>query len=705
MKRIKRITKGTLKYFIAPFLLLILFIAASFITLILLFPRDKALDIVQSEAERIIGQKVSIERINYGIGGIYLKNVSIVDIANNQPIVRCDSIRLSISLRALLSKTILISDISLNNPEITLSYTENKWNIESVLDKLLTKTTSVPTAPEKIQTKIKHIDISNCTINLQSTPNDLTPFTGKYIVSLTILEPTTLPLTIENVKISLPQNRGIISTKSFMIKENMNEVNVVGEFNLEEVTLPWLFNWLRSPEVTYKSVSGTLRNGFFSEKVVTGNFEGQVVLANNQACSTKAAFSSIIENDHQDLKLTDMEITTGRSKINLAYLTLSPSISFSANSISSNNADLAVLVPDFPRSILFGVNGSVFYSAKSYSADLVFTNVEFSEDGYSIKCEKLPVSTKNGTFSIDNLPISLNGFPSYLSATTGRSVNDISINLVVPKYEIKSKQSQNSSENNSNKQISAPDFTGLPYSIKGSILVKNFMYDDLPLNDISLIFATTPSGITIPRFSAQFYESSLSGNTTISLRKNNPSIDSNFNISNFKIQRISQINKEFTGRFYGVAQCRGHFIFNPFSSNPIEKSLQGKIDFSVTNGKIANTGLQNQLGIFLDALKYKLSDLEFNTIKGSIAVNNSNFLVQSIIFNAPDIRLSASGTISNNDMLETKLTLEFNNTFIQDLPNPALLTLNKYKIGKWFTIHILTKGEISKGKHDIKIIE
>jgi len=160
------------------------------------------------------------------------------------------------------------------------------------------------------------------------------------------------------------------------------------------------------------------------------------------------------------------------------------------------------------------------------------------------------------------------------------------------------------------------------------------------------------------------------------------------------------IHENRTGRIFGNAKARGNLRFNPFLQN-IEDSLQGKCDFQISNGKIANTGIQDQLGIFLDPLKYKLKDLEFNTISGSITISGKSYRFNPLVFTSPDIRLMAEGSVTNKDTLDSKITLEFDNTFIQDLTNPAaMLALNRYKKGKWYTRHFAIKGNISEGKYD-----
>ena len=200
-------------------------------------------------------------------------------------------------------------------------------------------------------------------------------------------------------------------------------------------------------------------------------------------------------------------------------------------------------------------------------------------------------------------------------------------------------------------------------------------------------------------------DAQITGSANIDLSAS-PLVETKLSIDDLKVQNISSLYKQAEGRIFGNARARLDLSFRPTDKNPID-TITGSCEFAVTGGKVANTGVQNALGIWLDSLKYKLKDLEFNTISGSVAVDRGNVDIRSLIFNSPDIRIMVDGKILRRTDLSAKLMLEFNSTFIQDIPNPAvaLIQINGYKKGKWYTIPRQVKGNISEGKYDTSEIK
>jgi len=140
--------------------------------------------------------------------------------------------------------------------------------------------------------------------------------------------------------------------------------------------------------------------------------------------------------------------------------------------------------------------------------------------------------------------------------------------------------------------------------------------------------------------------------------------------------------------------------FRVAGGQELTKSLKGKMEFTIQNGKVANTGIQNGLGIWLSELKYKLKDLEFNTIHGNFNIAGNNYYINAFSFTAPDIRLNLEGYLNRNLEGDMKMDLEFTKNFILDLPNPAFLQLNKYKRGGWYSIPFQIKGkDITESKN------
>ena len=169
--------------------------------------------------------------------------------------------------------------------------------------------------------------------------------------------------------------------------------------------------------------------------------------------------------------------------------------------------------------------------------------------------------------------------------------------------------------------------------------------DNLDFKNIECAYDLSGKMLSLPRLRFEFLDATVSGSASADLAGKTPVVDTKMAFDNLKIQNLSTIEKELTGRLFGNAKGRIAVSFTPLADNPAE-SIKGTCDVAVTNGKVANTGIQDALGVWLDPLKYKLKDLEFNTISGNFQMDKGNVGVKTLIFNSPDIRVMVDGDVS-----------------------------------------------------------
>jgi hypothetical protein len=347
------------------------------------------------------------------------------------------------------------------------------------------------------------------------------------------------------------------------------------------------------------------------------------------------------------------------------------------------------------------VSGSFSKYGKSTNAQLSFKNVGIGSNNKYIENLTAELSIKSNQIFAQNISATILGYNAELSIATTGDINSgaiVNINfdeLDIPTIITRIGGSKGNSTTN-------PKINSIPYTLRGILSAKKVRYDNINLSNVSVTYSMMPGLLVLPKFTFQYYESQVLGSSTIDIFHANPVCSVELNVNDFKMQHLADFSKELNGRLFGVAKAKATLSFNPLSQKPID-TLQGKCSFSISNGKLANTGIQNKLGVFLDPLKFKLKDLEFNTINGAILFQGSVIQLQTFVFNSPDIRLIVEGSVTQRDYIDSSITLEFNNVFIQDLPNPALLTLDKYKKGKWFTVNFSTKGKISDDNYSISI--
>lgn len=696
MKRVKKITKVTFKYFIVPSIVLIFLVIFSAAATLYFFPKDKVISILSGRIEHALDRKVHISDIKYKIGGFSLRDIRIMDDKKNTDVfLSANEVSLRVSIRALLKGNIDISGIKIDGLNGTVSYENGTWNIESIINSI--SRNIQPDSSSTLDTKIAYISFENAKMNLISAPLEMKPLVGSYLISGTINSPGSQPLIVNDFNIVMPYNRGSIFSQQITISPLNDSFKIKGNIELNKCALSWLYSWGEVDFLPFSLVSGICTDTEISKNEIKGRFQGNSYLKNKRKLDANGEFSANISPVM--VRIKNVKASVDSSTAEASYINaLKGKVSLGIKSMNIKLNEIIPLFLDIPSNYISGnASGSFNYTGTDINSDIVIKNFNYGGEFKYIEIPEAKIVLKNGLLTPLTLNTKIIDQSGTISiASTNNVLKDIILNFTFPTLDLDKIPISDSKNSNIN-------IRPLPFNIRGNLTVKKANYQSYAFSDISAIYNTTNTGISIPRYSLQYYESTAVGKATIDFTGINRGINIETSITGFKVQRIGEHYKDIESRFFGVAKGKAALIMDPFSSKPLIDTLHGKVNFTISNGKVVNTGIQNQLGAFLDPLKFKLRDLEFNWISGNIFINGQSLIMQSMVFNSPDIRLICDGSIQQSNILDSKMTLEFNNNFIQDIPNPALLTINKYKKGKWYTVNFTTKGKISDNNYNIDI--
>jgi hypothetical protein len=704
VKLIKKITKGTFKYFFIPLITLSFIVILGAVALFYFFPKDKLLTMITAEGESFLKRKVLIRDISYNLRGVTLTDCSLLKSVNpaDSALVSADSIALRISLTELINNKIKIRSIVIKGLNLNLVNEKEKWNLEDPINEIAESKSEG--SESKTKTEIDYIQLENAHISVKNPPEAIKPLAGDYEFNGTLRFPDNT-LSIKDFSLRLPEARGFIESNEMIISPLGKDFKIKGTAKLTEASLGWIYKWKNIDFLPYSHATGIATELFISAKEVSGHFDGNGFIKGRPPIRTSGSFH--VNNETSAFKLIDLSAQTGKTTAKVKYVNVPPKSdpSFSVSSIDGNLEELMPLIPYAPNGISGKVTGSLSIEGKSITCDISLKNGRFGEKSEIIGIPSADLSMKGNILKIENLPVLLYGQKASVSIAAPESIfkeiianvkcNELDLNKAFPVSD-----SQESSKSVQSK--TEPPSSEIPLRLRGSIEAQKIIYNGYIFTKVFAVYDAAKWGVQIPRFSSQFLDATITGSSSLDFSRKSPGCDFRFTINDLKVQRLAEIKKDLEKRIFGIGQARGSFRFNPFTEKP-EETLQGRIEFQITNGKVANTGIQDELGVFLESLKYKLKDLEFNRINGTINLAGKSMQFNPLVFNSPDIRLMAEGNVLQGDILDSKMTLEFNNTFIQDLPNPALLALNKYKKGKWFTVNFTAKGKFSEGKYDVKI--
>ncbi len=368
---------------------------------------------------------------------------------------------------------------------------------------------------------------------------------------------------------------------------------------------------------------------------------------------------------------------------------------FSVSNLNYSISDLRQLESSIPSGFTGNLKGNLSYNSSKFNG-----RIQISECSYKDRTEvfsglNTEVELVNNVFKKKSIPVKIFGSNFNVSlAATDSNFKSIYVFIKGNKLDV------NNISLSGGK--SSSDFS-FPVNISGKIQVGEIIYDKFLFKNNHADFAASGKTIKLNRVDTSLLSGSLNGSGKIELSGDFPTAHINARFNGMKVNDLKFTNDNLNNRLFGFADGSVNLGFG-FRENMTE-TLKGNATFSVSKGKVVNTGIQNGLIIFLAELRYKLKDLEFSKIYGNIDVNGRDLTINSFIFNSEDIRLSMNGKI-NSDLSANNLSmkLEFNNHFIKDIPRPAIAFYNEYLSGRWYTIPFLLNGNITDSKN-IKMLK
>jgi len=651
-----------------------------------LFPRERVRALAAERAEKALKRKVVIGGIDYSIRGIYLNDVTVHDGPTEKDgvLAKAEQSRISMSLNALLRLRFDLNYISLEGFRLNIAWKDGVSNLGRLLEDIAREKTST-------KTKIKYINLAGARVSLVNPPDDLKPLAGTYGISGTadITDPKNIE--VSDCVIHLPEKRGTLRTGTIHIEAgDGGAFTVKSDVKLDDCSLLWVYGWKSGGPLPFRSFDGTVKDLVVTPGEVTGHARGASQLPGGRLLTVDGFCKVTIPTRHTLVYNASGE--TGKSTAQLKTLSILKSGDIDRLVLPKLNVDftdIRDLLPFLPNS-LYGT------AAGSLSLENGVVNAELKITGASLGHRKKIVSDINDTFRVvnntfqkENIGVTVLDTPFRISvATTGKNFSSMVVNAEAREMTIDTGKDTDAGLDFSNVTI--------PVAVTGRVNLQKLDIDRYRFSQAFVAFSTRRKQVSINRVSARFMGGDIEGRGQIDFSRNAMDIETSFSFERVRVQNIAELSEKFKNRFFGTAKGRADLGLRASKGEETLKSMKGRLEFTITSGKLVDTGIQNGLGAVLSDMRYKLKDLEFDSIYGNFNILGSNYYVNLFQFEAPDIRLKLDGYFNRDLEGDMKMELEFNKNFIQDLPNPALLRLNTYKHGSWYTIPFRIKGNITQ---------
>ncbi len=658
----------------------------------LFFPKDKISSMIVSKARSTLNRHIEVGKIDYSAGGIKIHSVQIheTDSRESEVMISIKSVSVRFSLLSLLKEDFQLKKIYFNEADINIRYDNGKYNLKSLIDDMKQNSSGESASKPDIK-------FSNCRVNLLSTENEYIPACGTYLFGGDISFDGEI-VEADNFSVKLPETRGNIETEFIVTKENDKSV-ISGNLNIQKLRLDWLYKIKDITGLPFVEANGKLSAFVLKDGIIEGKAEAKSQMSKGGFLEAEGRLK--INFSEKNITVDNGEAVLNQSKAKVSYLniiTTGPQINFTAPSADLTLPDIFQYLDFIPSGIDGHYKGAVSYRAHKLSIEGELSNGSFLKSKNLITGVNSKISVKNNIFAHENIPFTFRNKTAAISiASLDESLENIAANISISDAEtddfalLGDSLGQNKSSQSKT-------------TIKGTLSLGRMKFKKGVAEKVTLKFSKSGNALSVPSasfslfdalFAGEFYISDLSG-------KGNGNFKMRF--SNLKIQKLSELDENFSDRAFGIAEGKAEGYFS-LSAKNISDELNYHSEFSITNGKITNTGLQNNLGFLLDPLKHKLRDIEFNRIYGSFDANGPKYTIRQIAFTSRDIKLSVAGDVNKDKSGNINIKLEFNNDFIADIPNIAYINLSKYKSGKWYLIPIRAKGSDITKKDNYNIVD
>ena len=682
-------------------LVLLTIITASLV--VYFFPKKQLLDIITKSIKEEIHREIKIEELNYGFGGVSLSNIEITQKEKDKPLIKAKKISVGFSLLSLLDKEFKINSISITDCSINIVFKDGKLNIDDLINQ---KNSNKSNSNSKIKTKISKIYINNLSLNFKNPPEDLSILNQKFVITTTvnILDKKHIKLT----NCTLNANGGTIKPK-IMIDLSEKTPLITGSVEVKNFSLLPLYKWQKVNSLPFETVNGSIEKIRIKDLVITASGT-----ANSSMRTTKNRLyvvgGVVVDKNNNNVYLKSIKGKIGETSAFVKFLHFN--ITGTLFSLETTDAkvrvkDINSIIQIFPKKLYGKAQGKVKMYNSKLTAELKLIDVGYDKKQNLLSSVNTSISIKENEFKKENIKAKLLGNNSIISAATLDSnlkkiyldikSNSFSLNEFLFKKDKKIKSKTVKSK--SKYLIDPKAIKEIPIMINGKVYLKTMTLDKFKFKKIQLKYSISNGKLNINNFTGNIFGGKVFGKSKFISTKGPIKCSANLNLANIKIQNFAIIKNSFKDRFFGILNAKARLNFSLL--NNFHNKTNGVVQFSIDKGKVANTGIQNGLGIWLTDLKYKLKDLEFNKIYGKVKIKGSNLKIDNFVFNSKDIRLRVKG-IFNNKLIATTpvfLDLEFSKHFIQDLPSPVFVGLAPYKKGSWYSIPFSTTGNIRSAKN------
>ncbi|HNV46559.1 MAG TPA: hypothetical protein PLE73_01820 [Spirochaetota bacterium] len=675
--------------------LLVLCAAAGAAFFLYRYPKERLGARLAAQIGDAIKRRVVVQSVEYGLNGVILRNVTIRDgMRDSDPVLASvEEARLRFSIRSLvLSLEFKVWWVLLQNAFVVLSTDGERWNIERLIDDIGGGSKSPMTA------SVSRVILSGCRFALAETPGPLRPLAGTYGIGGVIdIEPGA-PITIRDARVRLPEGRGSCAG-DLAVRREERGATLTGDVRLDNCSLGWVYRWRRRGPLPFAAVSGSITGLSVSTRAVSGAVNADVVADTGARIAVRGRCAVDIAG--RRVAITQAVGTTGSSRVALeeAAFTFGGDLNrLRLGDIDADAREINRVYPLLPERIAGRVTGRLSRERGRLSGSLVLGDAAYNPEEQTVTGVNGAIVIENNVFTVRDLPVRFRGQPLRVSvASTDGNLNRLFLDISAPEFRINDMPSGDSR---------GPSFSGgLPFVVTGKSAIGTVFWDNLAVTGFAVSYGLEKDVLSVHHYSCRLFGGEVSGRGTVRFGRTERTVDVSVAFKNAKLQELARLSDKTRDRMFGIASGVAGLQITLPERTGARPEIRGTIVFSIVKGKFVDTGIQNGLVAILKELQYKLRDLEFERISGTIVVQGDRFVINSLTLQAPEIVVTFGGYATRSLAGDLRIELDFSRAFLKDVPNPAVWGISKYRREGRYRIPVVAKGGNITSSTNIKLAD
>jgi len=690
--------KKILKIAIASVSVFLLALIGGAVLLYNFYPVNSVLSMLSAMAEKELKRGVSIDALEYSLRGIVLHKLKLHNGPGDCPgiLASADDAVIRFSLpRLVFKKEFDINFIHIIGLDLAICYKDGTSNLENLITDL--------TAGEQssVAARLDTIKLTRARISLKNPPSSLKPLEGEYSLNGLLDFTGDQSFRLSDATIVLPEKRGAVRP-DITIKTPDGGFQISGEVLLEHCSLKWVYRWGTDLSLPYQDFSGRVtglvitRNSVEGSVRGTSNLPGDRPLLVNGFCRVNIAGESVFISNIRGSVLSTSFL------IDEFLFDFDGNIKkFSIRDIDARIDDVRPILSFLPGELSGTAKGVLSLGEAGYSG-LLNIDASYGSGEALLKNARATIKINNNRIEPTGIRASLFNQPVDITlASLDGSFRRFRADASCAAFSLPAEPRKGQGAKSTGPSPFAGD---IPIEVSGTVSVGALTLGELSFGKTSAGYSFARKRLQAGPIQTEFMGGEIRARATVDFGSPAVPLECSASFERLRVQNISRMSERFKDRMFGLASGNVEIGFSLSERIDLRKSFRGRMEFTIDRGKLVDTGIQNGLGILLSDLKYKLKDLEFSKIYGNLTIAGSDYQINSFLFSAPEIRLRLDGHINNELEGDLKIDLEFTRQFIQDLPNPVLLQLGKYKRDRWYVIPFQSKGkDVTDSKNIVRL--